>query len=1355
MGREETFHPVLGPGSFKHVPKSDVRRIETCVPASSVVECIQETLNREPGLELYTSSVRSATTNGGEDSSSQNKGGEWAMACPVKGGQSPPRVSDGGAAASSVSEQRTTLKELADAFFGPTALPRERVFSAEGLGLRLNYSELTAHMADIFKGGEARQDRANCTPILQEFLDIYKGNGGELLRRLVAPMINRVTANKTDVLEIEFTVDGHCAGEIQHVAAWCARSGCFASGKARPSLRILLRSLPPKGQVCEAQNMEDMLKNIFEPLWIALLVPGEHPDIVNFFYRLTSISVLVGGEADVQEMPDENNPRIYCGKDGIVPSSAFFIYHVWRNVQLLNCFVATQLSLASEKGSEEAVVKGMDVDETQAARAAASKVVRHRGPLKQQPLRFRVFTHGTRKKTFSESVMGLLVADQVVGPHEVISWKSLTYLYYITQRSLVMTPAHDHGGAPHSTLGQFVPLAVETGLCVSIATLDPLYYHTNELSFAEECNSIMKSHQLGVPEIMELCLHSAEYLNIDIEERCALLGGPWQRVRSLNNEFSITQVNSLRLRFRELSLAHEMDLLCRKGLNNNSQINETAPGGTIGLGSWLWPEELFPLSVEGRREALWRYLDIPPLSEKGGKGVDIEGGGSLRFVDEMIKYPRIVVLGPLGGKSFAAQNVVDIIRRRMYYRSFVVHHELPPSAAPFPNTPSMEGLLAPSASSFRHRGSSTEMRRIGQGNELLLPAQNSRWSPIAADEQLDLPTNLCNRNGVRDVIVPSTANTATKHYFRPVPTWSEFQADVRGLRIMSTDSTLTMYAKRRLEMLECKFNLHVALTNDDLESNGHSVDMLREKSDMYRCVKVDVHCHMASGMTAKELLKFIKEKMRVSWDDVVDSEKGTGRLITLGELFGKVPSKEPFEVMESVEELTIASLGVKAGKATFNRFDIFNGRYSPLGRSVLRSVLLKTDNFIGGRYFAELIRKVFDRQAADGYTFSEYRLSIYGRSRDEWARLSRWFVMHGMLHPTNCWMVQVPRLYSIYRRENTISSFEDILTNIFLPLWEASIYPERYPFLNYFLAHVSGFDIVDNESEREIDSPIDVTPTQWTSSENPPLTYWLYYMWANIVTLNRYRAARGLSTFTLRPHAGESGDPGHLADAFFVADGVNHGINLKDTPLLQYLYYLEQIPLGITPLSNNALFCKYNDNPFASFFRRGLNVTLSTDGALIFHHTEEPLIEEYSTAANYWNLSQVDMCEIAKNSILMSGFPSYRKKEWLGDLYTLRSAAGNDRRLSRIPHSRCTFRYEVYMEEINYLEARASKEVLVKQIMTPQLEGLFIMSDLGITRDEMIRRQLSGTRVSVTSKTDSITDVSNQKKPVVIERSRL
>ncbi len=44
-------------------------------------------------------------------------------------------------------------------------------------------------------------------------------------------------------------------------------------------------------------------------------------------------------------------------------------------------------------------------------------------------------------------------------------------------------------------------------------------------------------------------------------------------------------------------------------------------------------------------------------------------------------------------------------------------------------------------------------------------------------------------------------------------------------------------------------------------------------------------------------------------------------------------------------------------------------------------------------------------------------------------------------------------------------------------------------------------------------------------------------------------------------------------------------------------------------------------------------------GRAQIHLTKEPLVEEYSVAAQVWKLTATDLCEIARNSVLHSGFP--------------------------------------------------------------------------------------------------------------------
>lgn len=125
-----------------------------------------------------------------------------------------------------------------------------------------------------------------------------------------------------------------------------------------------------------------------------------------------------------------------------------------------------------------------------------------------------------------------------------------------------------------------------------------------------------------------------------------------------------------------------------------------------------------------------------------------------------------------------------------------------------------------------------------------------------------------------------------------------------------------------------------------------------------------------------------------------------------------------------------------------------------------------------------------------------------------------------------------------------------------------------------------------------------------------------------------------------------------MASAFLLAENISHGITLRKAPVLQYMYYLAQIGISVSPLSNNKLFLDLSRSPFMTYFRQGLNVTLSTDDPLMFHFTIVPLAEEYSVAAQVWKLGPQDVCEIARNSVYICGFNHECKLAWLGPNYT-------------------------------------------------------------------------------------------------------
>lgn len=97
---------------------------------------------------------------------------------------------------------------------------------------------------------------------------------------------------------------------------------------------------------------------------------------------------------------------------------------------------------------------------------------------------------------------------------------------------------------------------------------------------------------------------------------------------------------------------------------------------------------------------------------------------------------------------------------------------------------------------------------------------------------------------------------------------------------------------------------------------------------------------------------------------------------------------------------------------------------------------------------------------------------------------------------------------------------------------------------------------------------------------------------------------QGLNTFVLRPHCGEAGAVQHLVCGFMMAENISHGLLLRKVPVLQYLYYVAQIGIAMSPLSNNSLFLNYHRNPLPEYLARGLVISLSTDDPLQFHFTK-------------------------------------------------------------------------------------------------------------------------------------------------------
>ncbi|KAH7606960.1 Adenosine and AMP deaminase signature [Nakaseomyces glabratus] len=538
-------------------------------------------------------------------------------------------------------------------------------------------------------------------------------------------------------------------------------------------------------------------------------------------------------------------------------------------------------------------------------------------------------------------------------------------------------------------------------------------------------------------------------------------------------------------------------------------------------------------------------------------------------------------------------------------------------------------------------------------NECEIPGEDTEWDFGTNDDD----SYYVHKPGKEDEILAN------------IPSLRDYYKDLEKMVGISSDGPAKSFAFRRLQYLEARWNLYYLLN----EYQETSVSKRNPHRDFYNVRKVDTHVHHSACMNQKHLLRFIKYKLRHCKDEKVIFRDG--KVLTLDEVFRSLNL--------SGYDLSIDTLDMHAHKDTFHRFDKFNLKYNPIGESRLREIFLKTNNYINGSYLAEITQQVLSDLENSKYQNCEYRISVYGRSLDEWDKLASWVIDNKVISHNVRWLIQIPRLYDIYKKTDTVKTFQDICTNIFQPLFEVTKYPKSHPKLHVFLQRVIGFDSVDDESkvDRRFHRKYP-KPSLWDSPQNPPYSYYLYYLYSNMASLNQWRAKRGFNTLVLRPHCGEAGDPEHLVSAYLLSQSISHGILLRKVPFVQYLYFLDQVGIAMSPLSNNALFLTYDKNPFPHYFKRGLNVSLSTDDPLQFSYTREPLIEEYSVAAQIYKLSNVDMCELARNSVLQSGWEAQIKKHWIGKDYELPGVEGNDVGKTNVPNIRINYRYDTLATEL-------------------------------------------------------------------------
>lgn len=262
-----------------------------------------------------------------------------------------------------------------------------------------------------------------------------------------------------------------------------------------------------------------------------------------------------------------------------------------------------------------------------------------------------------------------------------------------------------------------------------------------------------------------------------------------------------------------------------------------------------------------------------------------------------------------------------------------------------------------------------------------------------------------------------------------VPTLKEYYTDAEFIvgQILNSGPCRTL-AYRRLKYLQAQFGLYELLHGN----KEYEEQKIAPHRDFYNVRKVDNHIHHSAAMNCKHLLRFIKAKLKQNPDDVVIFRND--QHLTLSQVFQSLNL--------TAYDLNIDKLDMHAHTDSFHRFDRFNLKYNPIGEARLREIFMKTDNLIKGKYLAELTQELINELEANKYVMTEYRLSIYGRNQNEWSKLAAWVVDNNLFSYNVRWMVQIPRLYDIYKEAGSLTSFEEVIFSTHISA-NAYLYPRH------------------------------------------------------------------------------------------------------------------------------------------------------------------------------------------------------------------------------------------------------------------------------------------------------------------------
>jgi len=491
-----------------------------------------------------------------------------------------------------------------------------------------------------------------------------------------------------------------------------------------------------------------------------------------------------------------------------------------------------------------------------------------------------------------------------------------------------------------------------------------------------------------------------------------------------------------------------------------------------------------------------------------------------------------------------------------------------------------------------------------------------------------------------------------------VPPPETFVRCLRELLEASYDPSASKACAARLHTMDVRFR-HYHHSSTQAEAD----ELVEARSDprarnFFGVRKVDNFAHHALALPQWQFAAFLRKKELEEGETVV-ATAGEGNQTTLGSVLSKCRG-----LPHAVDGLALSA-----------------AEQSVFGSPEAHAALLDWENEVGGENLAILTKAAIANLEAPGSCYAEWRIGLSGRSKSQWQTLATWFQTHSICSSHVRWVIAIPRGYTGLRKSGCVSSFGDLLRNLFEPLFEATVAPAEFPALARLMEQVVRFDSADEPLVRPSGAAAEgyPPPDQWTSEENPPYSYWIYSLYSNIEHLNALRRHKGLKPFGLSPGC-DGGNVSHLATCFLLADSISEGCHLAQSPVLHYLYALARV--GVTvPYSG-----RRDKSPhLLRLFRTGVRLALSTRGSVATHFTATPLLEELGSVASAWQLTASDLCELCLNSVVLSSFEPALKHHWVGEGVRSQKVEDHDVAKTHVPQARLQFRSGILEREMRTL----------------------------------------------------------------------